>query len=1159
MAYSYPQPLSQHSASPQPDDGGSSVASWARSVQEPYYSNHDIAILHAIVSAAQDEIDSAPDPKPLPAAALFKAYDRVLPENGIDPDDDHHLSAFVFRVGGERGQGTLPDKLHTILGRMGIELEFGEDNAFSVRSSPSPVPPESPPTRLSTFPPRPYSKELPVVDSDPPDTASFSRPPSQHRDGESIADDASDFSRSGLEEALESARRMALSSALYRWRQAASQNRRVQGRLALADSFRMTAPPTPATSAAPYPRDVPAKIEKRIAPPVASGPELPVHTEKEEAEAEQVPNAVAKPSRTDPRPVRSTSLVAVMNRWSAMAAKARDLHRLPNAEGRRPSPLEPLPANSSKITEIAEPSTVIAAEAKPEINGPRGLVEDSNTRRGSLKSSSISAQAKSRVVTPPKQTTRAREELRTPNPEAEKVALFEREQRLLARAGRAREIYLASKVFNHWADKTARRLEREAVAWRHMIRFRYFRGWCQAPSSRTPVVDQMRASTAAQKLRRAVAEQQAHFKLAADAALRSHQQRKVHRALEKWSCLVSAGKARDRGQVRKRGVMVKRWSQRAQYNAQLGRITTEHMEKANHADILFKWSRKANDDLRRNFVAEQIGLGWSSYQFLQEWWDQAEASRRAQVYRQNLLVSKAIRAFDQWNLQARAQAFVWRTEYVSVSRVFDQWMRLCRQDGELRDKAQTFQKQVAVSKVMRCWKAVDSSRSKLDRLDRRVQLYIGSMRLLDTLTQTATRNQLREKVALKRYLRQRYQQVSSARKRRNFFSALDKWQSLTLYNRRHAALANEMVESQELNRVVTAVDRWHEQAMADEVQSMDAHLHYIRAWWSAWNEASWSYHQRGSDAWDLWASGTRYQYQKAWSNSSIQQRGHAHTAAVVEERHDRDKQRRAFNYWRARVDPGKSVRFDTVPQSAPEHRPSHPFRMSWKTASVLRSQLGRSQGIPNYQPLQLETPTRWTGQMVPMSNVLSARPMPSLREAEERLSAPSSVTEDEPPVSPSRRQVERTYTANLATTTPRGPIPTHFEPPVQAQAGPSWIRSSLGEASLAPGESSRSHLRGIKRKSPGAVPAQADANLIPSTKYAANHTTPINFGAGSMRADMKHMPATIRSTVPYTPARSAIKGKSLLSRPSRTQTADFRKSESSVPIPSTRTGPYIKR
>ncbi|VUC26506.1 unnamed protein product [Clonostachys rosea] len=1121
----------------------------------------DIAILHTIVSAAQDEIDSAPDPKPLPAAALFKAYDRILPENGIDPDDDHHLSAFVFRVGGERGQGSLPDKLHTILGRMGIELEFGEDNALSVRSSPSPAPPESPPTRLSTFPPRPYTKELPVIDSDPPDTASFSRPASQHGVGESIADDASDFSRSGIEEALESARRMALSSALYRWRQAASQNRRVQGRLALANSSRMTAPPAPAPSAAPYPQDVPDDVENRIAHPITSRSELQVQTEEEEkkSEAEEAPNAVAKPSRTNPRPIRSTSLLAVMNRWSAMAAKARDLHRLTSVEGRRTSALKPLSAKSSKTTELAESSTVVAAEAKPEINGPTGFVEESDTRRGSPKPSTVLAQAKPKLATPPRQTTLARDEPRTPNPEAEKVALFEREQRLLARAGRAREIYLASKVFNHWADKTARRLEREAVAWRHMIRFRYFRGWCQAPNSRTPIVDQMRAGTAAQKLRRAVAEQQAHFKLAAEAALRSHQQRKVHRALEKWSCLVSASKARDRGQVRKRDVLLKRWSQRAHYNARLGHIAAEHMEKTNHADILFKWSRKANDDLRRNYVAEQIGLGWSSYQFLQEWWDQAEASRRAQVYRQNLLVSKAIRAFDQWNLQARAQAFVWRTEYLSVSRVFDQWMRLSRQDGELRGKAQTYQTQVAVSKVIGCWKAVDNSRSKLDRLERRVQLYIGSMRLLDTFTQTVTRNQLREKVALKRHLRQRYQQVSSARKRRNFFSALDKWQSLTLYNRRHAALATEMVESREINRVVTAVDRWHEQAMADEVQSMDAHLHYVRAWWNAWNEASWSYRQRGSDAWDLWASGTRYQYQKAWSNSSIQQRGHAHTAAVVEERHDRDKQRRTFNYWRARVDPGKSVRFDTVPQSAPEHRPSHPFRMSWKTASVLRSQLGRNQGVPNYQPLQLETPTRWTGQMVPMSNVLSARPMPSLREAEEKSSAPSSITEDELLVSPSRRQVERTYTPNLPTTTPRGPVPTHLEPPFQTQTGPPWIRSSLGDASLVPGESSRFQYRGIKRKSPSAVPNQTDTNPIPSTKYAGYHTTPINFGAASMGADMKHMPTTIRSTVPYTPARSAIKGKSLLSRPSRTQTADFRKSESSIPIPSIRTGPYIKR
>lgn len=95
----------------------------------------DIAVLHSVVAAAQHQLDNAPDPRPLPAAVLFKAYDDVLPDFGIDPDSDDHLSAFIFRIGGEQGHGTLSDKFQAILRRMGIVLEFGEDGTNSPRTS----------------------------------------------------------------------------------------------------------------------------------------------------------------------------------------------------------------------------------------------------------------------------------------------------------------------------------------------------------------------------------------------------------------------------------------------------------------------------------------------------------------------------------------------------------------------------------------------------------------------------------------------------------------------------------------------------------------------------------------------------------------------------------------------------------------------------------------------------------------------------------------------------------------------------------------------------------------------------------------------------------------------------------------------------------------
>ncbi|KAE9573119.1 hypothetical protein CGMCC3_g10918 [Colletotrichum fructicola] len=105
-----------------PRDGISSFASIQSS--DSYYSNEEIAILHDVVTAAQDNLDLLPEGERLATNALFQAYDAVLPKYGIDPEEDHHISRLVFRVGGERGDGSLLDKLRNVLARMGIELEF---------------------------------------------------------------------------------------------------------------------------------------------------------------------------------------------------------------------------------------------------------------------------------------------------------------------------------------------------------------------------------------------------------------------------------------------------------------------------------------------------------------------------------------------------------------------------------------------------------------------------------------------------------------------------------------------------------------------------------------------------------------------------------------------------------------------------------------------------------------------------------------------------------------------------------------------------------------------------------------------------------------------------------------------------------------------------
>ncbi|CAI4211769.1 unnamed protein product [Parascedosporium putredinis] len=84
---------------------------------EAYYTNEEISVVHEIVVAAQACLDNRYEADPVPTSALFQAYDAILPVHGIDPEDDQHISRLLFRIGGERGEGTLLDKLGSVLSR----------------------------------------------------------------------------------------------------------------------------------------------------------------------------------------------------------------------------------------------------------------------------------------------------------------------------------------------------------------------------------------------------------------------------------------------------------------------------------------------------------------------------------------------------------------------------------------------------------------------------------------------------------------------------------------------------------------------------------------------------------------------------------------------------------------------------------------------------------------------------------------------------------------------------------------------------------------------------------------------------------------------------------------------------------------------------------
>ncbi|CAK7566591.1 MAG: hypothetical protein SEPTF4163_004539 [Sporothrix epigloea] len=93
-----------------------------------YYSNEEIELLHEVVALAQDILPTLPKRDRLPNNALFRAADIIFPRYGVDPDTDDKLIRIIFMVGGMRSPDNLLDRFRTVLGGMGIELEYIPDH-----------------------------------------------------------------------------------------------------------------------------------------------------------------------------------------------------------------------------------------------------------------------------------------------------------------------------------------------------------------------------------------------------------------------------------------------------------------------------------------------------------------------------------------------------------------------------------------------------------------------------------------------------------------------------------------------------------------------------------------------------------------------------------------------------------------------------------------------------------------------------------------------------------------------------------------------------------------------------------------------------------------------------------------------------------------------
>ncbi|KAI8718578.1 hypothetical protein NCS52_00637100 [Fusarium sp. LHS14.1] len=1152
-------PSAQRAASPSDDDGRSSNASRAPSSQDPYYSNEDIAALHSVVVRAQELLDTAPEPKPLPAAALFKAYDQVLPTYGIDPDTDHHLSTFVFRVGGERGGGTLLDKFQSILGRMGIVLEFGDNTTASTRTSPSASPAYSSTSRQSHGLVREKNGNFTsegVAISRPsvvPLVQSFSSPESQPPQQNHV-----DFSDTDEEDGEdEEMRRAVLSSAMNRWRSLVA-NRRTQ------QAQRIPSFPS-------IPEEASADVRNFEDRPFSDRPAITV------SEASTIPRIngvkpdgqVSDKGTTDvnvhpisplspvkPRP----AITDTVRPPTASTQQGQNDAAVTHHEDDAPSSPKEQPTEQPQEAE-EEPSRQSIAPSVPEVpipSVPEVRIAPTVTQ---LDVTQRDEKTRSRPSTPPEPTDNTtlkqnsvQESERGPSTPVQQPDPEKEYQRLLRRASRAREIYLASKVFNHWADRTARRLERDAVARRHMIRFRYFRSWCQAPVVREPTVDDMRAAVVVRKWQRIVAQEKT-LESVAKAAARAYQLKKIHQVLDRWSCLRLEHVGRQVTASHSRTKALSRWILQASNGVALDEAIKSQVGLQQQLTAIHKWQGYAERETILADSAMRMGNVHQSFTHLKEWWDQAEVGRRAATYRQHLLMKKVDFAFDQWNLQARAQAFTWRREYLQVTRVFDRWCERAEQDGDMSRRADSYYETQAKSRALGCFRRFDQESSHMMRLEDRACLYLRATSLLRVFDKTVKRRQDQDKQYVKRYLKARYTQVSSAKKKRNFFSALDRWRALAAEDREQREKAMELHNRKQYHRLMMVAEEWAKQAAIDQKRLQDARLEHAQGWLEAWKEHAEDLEQRDVEAWQLWAADKQRQSLKAWSIASLQQSGQAHTALEVRKKHERERRNRILQHWRQRDDRLENMPpgFNSQPNSVV--RSLNWSRGSWRGFSGRRSTLNRNDRVYDYSNTPLETPTRWTGHPLSMSTMLPPGSMAPLREADENDAVSSFAGDDDDldPASPSLRPASRGQFSTMPSTTPMAPVPSHlverglrddFEEPEQNGIN----RSTKASSRIPKFESPRPRPEDPR---PAGVSESANADRVGPSQRSVAATRTFGFRQPNRRT-IGPQPASPEATT------QAIASKSVGARPTglrfgATQNAGITPSARSVRIQSPRT------
>ncbi|KAG6042154.1 hypothetical protein E4U41_004958 [Claviceps citrina] len=794
-----------------------------------------------------EQFDGSPHPKPLPAAVLFKAYDDVLPTFGIDPDADHHLSALIFRIGGESGNGTLLEKFHALLKRMGILLEFDDDVTISDLPSPGPS--------------------------------------TSHR------------------EAAESS------------------------------------PETSGSHPADEGKDDAGPCLKQLGV-VSAMSDRGLNKTSEPLEKQQVKITDAHQA------LRKSAMISAIDRWRKVTSGESMARKTKNY-----------------------PSMVVSNDQRPQ-----NSMNNVSTAKNQLDLELNAVQTQIALGA-------AADDLSTAENDA-----------LLHRAVRARQIFLASRILSRWADETAARLEREAIARRHMVRFRCFNSWLQTPYSKLPRIRCLKARCAVQKLQRVMACHAEQLESTASMTVTLRISRMALTVLNFWlGSVLSQSFASN----------VMRLVRDATFNRWFGQTL----------------------DCNKTRSAQQLATTFDQLRWLRTWRSRTEIGIRADSCRQVLAMEDSAQSFDIWRLRAQAEAIRGKREYTFVTRHINTWLAGVSRHSALQATSGDYCRFNSATKLAGQLARFARTKQQLDVLGYRALWYIRATSLLEGVDAVVRHRKQQMKQVVRRHLMMRYTQVSSKRRQRGFYTALSQWQSHTtsLEAMGRAAVGYQALDSGNRKRAIYAI--WREQAAQEaESHTVAANLP-SKQFIQEWRKRASADHQQELDAAELWATEQQRQFLKAWARSTLQKGGQAHSADMARRRHERDHRNRAFQRWRQLASRPKHV--DASPGL---HSPAltAPVSSSRRTALKHLKWLPLSRRLDYKQEAvtPMHTPSRSTGLLFSSAHAPVLRFADSVggtnRKAQNSVARGSNLGRHTPTA-----QGLMPGQGHVPTTTPKVPAPSH--------------------------------------------------------------------------------------------------------------------------------------